>query len=396
MKQLYLVTVFSFAFSYPVTATLVIPAAIEEQLRSAVLEAEIEVVALENYPDARWGAKSRSTARILHTSRTREDGGWIPREGETVEIETPGGELEDWGVAFAGFPRLYNGRQYHAHLRRISDQVFAVAGFQAGLTPRFSTRGFSRNRTDGSNGSGSGPYLYWDKTSFPVPYFIHLPSFTGMQNFADAVDASFRPWRSPENTSIEFLSMGCTDATPNRNDGINTIAIISSEWPYDPAAIAITRNFYVSGTSARAGQILDTDILINEVDFTFSTTGAAGRHDVRNILTHEVGHFLGLGHEAGTIDPDATMYALAAPGETKKRDLAENDLQGLLAAYAGVGIKFPLLSSAASCSLGTHPFSCASVPKQKAEPKAVLWILGGLFFAVWLGRRLTSSSSGLS
>jgi MYXO-CTERM domain-containing protein len=51
---------------------------------------------------------------------------------------------------------------------------------------------------------------------------------------------------------------------------------------------------------------------------------------VRNTVTHEVGHFLGLDH---TPIEAATMFATAPRGETAKRDLHQDDIDGLCAIY---------------------------------------------------------------
>lgn len=375
-----------FLLSRAAQATLVLPDALQEQLHLAVLEADIAVEDIESFADSQFHAKSHATARVLQVYRLRDDGGWFPREGETFTIESLGGEIGETGVAFSNSPRPYKGHKYRASVRRLSDQLFAVTGLSAGLVPHQKQRGYSRNRTDGSNGSGSGAFLYWDKAYLPIPYFISLPTFVNLQNFVEAIDAGFRPWRDPGNSLLEFLPMGCTTASSNRNDGVNTVTLITSDWAYDPTAIAITRNFYISGTSPRAGMILDTDILINAVNFTFSTSGAAGRHDIRNIVTHEVGHFIGLGHETATVDADATMYALAALGETKKRDLAANDIQGLLAGYGGVGQKFSQYLSTSGCSFARQPLSCASVHLRSSPGLSYLWAIGFIALAVLVGK----------
>jgi hypothetical protein len=53
--------------------------------------------------------------------------------------------------------------------------------------------------------------------------------------------------------------------------------------------------------------------------------------DLRNTLTHEVGHFVGLGHVPSL--PDATMFPETGPGETQMRSLSADDVEGVCAIY---------------------------------------------------------------
>ena len=113
-------------------------------------------------------------------------------------------------------------------------------------------------------------------------------------------------------------------------------------WDHGDGVIATTTT-----TSNRfTGQINDTDIEINDATasdgtkFTFTAvdgppcgdvnqTGCV-RIDVQNTVTHEAGHTLGLDH---TPDPNATMYATAPEGETSKRVLGTDDIQGICDIY---------------------------------------------------------------
>ncbi|HZZ86095.1 MAG TPA: matrixin family metalloprotease [Anaeromyxobacteraceae bacterium] len=53
--------------------------------------------------------------------------------------------------------------------------------------------------------------------------------------------------------------------------------------------------------------------------------------DVQNTVTHELGHVLGLAHPPD--HPEDTMAATAAPGETSKRVLAADDVEGICSVY---------------------------------------------------------------
>ena len=85
--------------------------------------------------------------------------------------------------------------------------------------------------------------------------------------------------------------------------------------------MAITANWSYSD-----GTIVGFDIRINDRDHEWATDGRAGADDLQNMLTHEVGHSLGLDHTS--LDSDATMYANAVPGEVTKRQPKEDDRAG--------------------------------------------------------------------
>lgn len=89
-------------------------------------------------------------------------------------------------------------------------------------------------------------------------------------------------------------------------------------------ALAIT----VLTFDREAGEILDADIVVNgehRFGIVDEMDGADARksYDVQNVLTHELGHFLGLGEDYD--DRSATMYAYSLPGETNKRDISDRD-----------------------------------------------------------------------
>ena len=103
-----------------------------------------------------------------------------------------------------------------------------------------------------------------------------------------------------------------------------------------PGVIATT----TTTTNSRTGEILDTDTEFNGPQFVFTavdgppcagpTDTGCVQFDIQNTMTHEAGHTLGLDH---TMDLNATMYATAPPGETSKRTLGQDDINGICAIY---------------------------------------------------------------
>lgn len=55
----------------------------------------------------------------------------------------------------------------------------------------------------------------------------------------------------------------------------------------------------------------------------------SNRYDGQSTMTHELGHFVGLGHSYYP----TTMYAYGSPGTTYKRDLHYDDILGIQAIY---------------------------------------------------------------
>ena len=101
--------------------------------------------------------------------------------------------------------------------------------------------------------------------------------------------------------------------------------------------------------------------------------------DLRNTVTHESGHMLGLGHSA---DVNATMFASASTGETSKRTLADDDIAGICAIYP-TGMKAQTCGDAPPTNKGC---GCGSADGIAPLPLGVL---------AWFARRRRDVGRGL-
>ena len=148
----------------------------------------------------------------------------------------------------------------------------------------------------------------------------------------------------PNHNLVLFRTQACRDVVP-AGDSCRTQGGCSNLydcWDQGDGVIAST----TTTSNSRTGEIVDSDIELNDAPFssgaqyTFTavdglpctSAGETGcvRIDVQNTVTHEAGHSLGLDH---TPDPRATMYASAPQGETSKRVLGTDDIQGICAIY---------------------------------------------------------------
>jgi hypothetical protein len=82
--------------------------------------------------------------------------------------------------------------------------------------------------------------------------------------------------------------------------------------------------------SPSTGEIYDADIAINS-SFNEITLGDDNvEYDLQAVITHEVGHFIGLGHSDSD---DATMHFSYTPGSTELRSLSRDDIAAVCDAY---------------------------------------------------------------
>lgn len=195
--------------------------------------------------------------------------------------------------------------------------------------------------------SDEGVPLAWPRRC--VTYSVDAaggPEISG-EVLAEVARRSFASWTAASCGDVE-LGFAFTE-TPELAEcrfaqyrtsagNVNTIAF-SEEWPaiYDDTAYAVTTVW-----RTRDGEILDADILFNPESGPYEVCPRGGcsivdgqpNVDVENILTHEVGHLLGLGH---SLSGFATMNATALRGETEKRSLSSDDTTGVCTIYPPEG-----------------------------------------------------------
>jgi hypothetical protein len=104
----------------------------------------------------------------------------------------------------------------------------------------------------------------------------------------------------------------------------------------------------------QTGEILDVDVQINtSLPFTTEDSVDAGdSFDLRYVMTHEAGHFLGLAH---SVDHDAVMFPQTTPGSKARPWITEDDARGLCAIYPQNGTRTTTDAAGASIAVNATP-----------------------------------------
>jgi len=195
--------------------------------------------------------------------------------------------------------------------------------------------GFSRSR-DPDN---SGICLWWPERL--IVYYVNEDCSEDVSNESclQAVRTSTDVWNAVDCSDFELAFGGTTPEREvgfdqaNWNDNINLIVWYEEQLPDDigRSIIALATTTY----DHDSGEVVDNDLEVNGVHYMFSTPGSGSiSTDIQNTLVHEMGHFVGLDHSA---DLEASMYESAERGETHKRDLAEDDRNGICYLYPSGG-----------------------------------------------------------
>lgn len=180
----------------------------------------------------------------------------------------------------------------------------------------------------------TSPYghpIKWRASSLPVTYYIDIDGTPDCTGEFLAISRAYQAWE--DASGMDWTNGGANNYSPSDwgvNNGVNINVWCESNWTgitgSGSGTIAICKYWYAYTPSE--AYLLDTDIIYNGQNYTWSSTGEAGKMDVQNIATHETGHSLVLSDLYGSGDTEKTMYGYCNLGETKKRTLEPDDIDG--------------------------------------------------------------------
>lgn len=159
-----------------------------------------------------------------------------------------------------------------------------------------------------------------------------VPASISAGNLATFSASSFQVWQAAAGEKVIFNRGSDTSLTRSAYDGKNILA-----WGRTSSgALAVTYARYYSST----GLVADVDTIMNKKyvwSWTDPSTNACSlypnTYDAQDILTHELGHWLGLNDEYSSSYVDNTMYGYGSKGEIKKNTLTIGDKANLSTIY---------------------------------------------------------------
>jgi len=194
-------------------------------------------------------------------------------------------------------------------------------------------------KTDESGCPADGAKLFW-----PTSCISYATNELGTQDL-DPVDTraiikkTFQAWTDVPCPNGGIASMAFQEREPvtcKRSEynktgaNLNVVLFQDDDWKYRgiDGTLAKTSVTYNDET----GEIYDADIEVNTANntVTISDDPRKIQYDLQAILTHEVGHFIGIAH---SLDDSAVMAPTYSPGSIAQRKLSPDDVKAVCAVY---------------------------------------------------------------
>lgn len=179
------------------------------------------------------------------------------------------------------------------------------------------------------NASTTSLIEQWQMPAGGMTYKVNTSSIPLLLNDEQVLNAIANAASTWTNAGASPITYGGTTSGANDiNDGVNSISFGVSR----PDTVGTATMRIANGVVQEADIVLDAATLwaTNPASST-GCSGALGKFDVQNVMTHEFGHWVGAQHPLAGGDGNKwrTMYSEIAPGELYKRSLTAGDLASI-------------------------------------------------------------------
>jgi len=215
------------------------------------------------------------------------------------------------------------------------------------------------------------PPVYWKSAC--VGYHVNeaASSHLSLRDASTIVRQAFLAWTSPGQVCFPSIEVVALAPTTTREVGYDHENIFVFRDDVIPDAAEPTLQLTTGTFDKETGEILDFDVETNmtipfilqeSADAGAADAGEAMAFDLRFVMTHAAGHFLGLGHSWQ--DPDAVMWASTNPGPIALPFIKADDAAGICAIYPEEGRTTAdssgnsITVAASACDLFLPPSSC--------------------------------------
>ena len=260
--------------------------------------------------------------------------------------------------------------------------------------------------------------LFWRNAC--IGYNVHYPPSkrVSYEDASNSLSIAFTRWTGAscptEGTGRSRASIDVRDLGPVACDAVqykarapnqNVVVFRDDTWPYGPQVLGLTTVVFAPDT----GEIYGADMEINTKDMdpiAFRDPVDKNAYDFLSVVTHEAGHFLGVGHSDSK---GATMFARYDKGETHQRILSPDDVNAICSIYRPDGTR-AVLNDKVTVAPGCDPTprggftrECEDAPKTgvcsvgnvgASAPATAAWALAAALGVVLVRRGRRRPGSG--
>lgn len=177
------------------------------------------------------------------------------------------------------------------------------------------------------------------KVSYEDASNLISTAFTRWTGATCPTDGTGRSRASIDVRDLGPVECGKVEYLKSGQANVNVVVFRDDTWAYGKQVLGLTTVSFDKDT----GELFGADMEINMVDMqpiALRDPVPSNAYDFLSVVTHEAGHFLGMGHSD---QPEATMFARYDPGTTRMRILTDDDVNGICEVYRPDGLR-PVLS----------------------------------------------------